>query len=176
MLVDKQHKGLLQLIGALELSTNQLTYFYSSSKNSVEMIKLIHALSKQYHDQQKLYLSWDCAGWHTSRKLADEVTKLNQPEYRQRHHSPAIEIVPLPTSAQFLNVIESVFSGMAKAIIHNSDYQSLAECQHAVDCYFAERNKHFLENPQRAGKKIWGKEVVKPLFNPANNCKRTNDK
>ncbi len=27
--------------------------------------------------------------------------------------------------AQFLNVIESVFSGMARAIIHNSDYPSL---------------------------------------------------
>jgi len=33
--------------------------------------------------------------------------------------------VPLPAGAQFLNVIESVFSGMARAIIHNSDYESL---------------------------------------------------
>jgi hypothetical protein len=28
------------------------------------------------------------------------------------------------SGAQFLNVIESVFSGMARAIIHNSDYDS----------------------------------------------------
>jgi hypothetical protein len=35
--------------------------------------------------------------------------------------APEIEILPLPAQAQFLNVIESVFSGMARAIIHNSD-------------------------------------------------------
>jgi hypothetical protein len=35
---------------------------------------------------------------------------------------PHVKLVPLPSCAQFLNVIESVFSGMAKAVIHNSDF------------------------------------------------------
>lgn len=34
---------------------------------------------------------------------------------------------PLPKRAQFLNVIESVFSGMARAVIQNSDYASVDE-------------------------------------------------
>jgi hypothetical protein len=82
-----------------------------------------------------------------------------------------VELAPLPSSAQFLNVIESVFSGMAKAIIHNSDYQSIEECKLAIDMYFSERNQAFLENPKRAGKKIWGDEIVKAVFKDSNNCK-----
>jgi hypothetical protein len=70
-----------------------------------------------------------------------------------------------------LNVIESVFSGMAKAVIHNSNYQSVEECKVAIDRHFDERNQHFKDHPKRAGKKIWGQELVPPVFNEANNCK-----
>ena len=68
-------------------------------------------------------------------------------------------------------MIESVFSGMARAIIHNSDYQSVDDCKRAIDRYFLERNEHFRQHPQKAGKKIWGKERVVAEFNPSNNCK-----
>jgi len=72
--------------------------------------------------------------------------------------TPLVELMPLPSGAQFLNVIESVFSGMSKAILHNSDYGSVEECKEAIDRYFRERNCAFLEHPRRAGNKIWGKE------------------
>ncbi|HMB05807.1 MAG TPA: hypothetical protein VKP69_18980, partial [Isosphaeraceae bacterium] len=78
---------------------------------------------------------------------------------------------PLPSCAQFLNVIESVFSGMARAIIHNSDYDSLAACKAAIDRHFAERNAFFQANPKKAGRIIWGKEITPSTFSPANNCK-----
>jgi hypothetical protein len=79
--------------------------------------------------------------------------------------------VPLPAGAQFLNVIESVFSGMARAIIHNSDYESLKHAKAAVDRYISERNEHFTRNPKRAGNKIWGKERVVSAFSDDQNCK-----
>jgi hypothetical protein len=60
---------------------------------------------------------------------------------------------------------------MARAIIHNSDYQSIEECKLAIDRYFEERNQHFKSNPKRAGKKIWGKEREKAVFSESNNCK-----
>jgi hypothetical protein len=64
-------------------------------------------------------------------------------------HEPAPEIVllPLPSGAQFLNVIESVFSGMARAVIHNSDYADVCEAKSAISLHFNERNEHFLANP-----------------------------
>jgi hypothetical protein len=84
---------------------------------------------------------------------------------------PRVEQAPLPASAQFLNVIESVFSGMARAVLHNSNYESVEACMAAIDGYFAERNDHFIKNPRRAGKKIWGEELVEPVFQVSNNCK-----
>jgi hypothetical protein len=87
------------------------------------------------------------------------------------HRTPLVKLAPLPACAQFLNVIESVFSGMAKAIIHNSDYRSVGDCMCAIDQYFAKRNQDFRDAPKRAGNKIWGSEIVKPEFSARNNCK-----
>ncbi len=167
----QKSKGSLTLVGALELSTNQITHFYASRKSTAEMIQLMHLLLVQYHDQSLLYLSWDAASWHASKAFVTEVALVNADDYRSANQTPAVALVPLPSCAQFLNVIESVFSGMAKAIIHNSDYASPEECKKATDLYLAERNQFFKDNPKRAGNKIWGKERVPSVFNPSNNCK-----
>ncbi|MCW3053469.1 MAG: hypothetical protein JWN14_2639 [Chthonomonadales bacterium] len=164
-------KGSLLLTGALELSTNQMTHFYSEHKNTEEMVKLLKILLVEYAEQECLYLSWDAASWHASKLLYDVVKEVNSPEYRATHTVPIVKLAPLPSGAQFLNVIESVFSGMARAIIHNSDYQDVAAAKVAIDRHFAERNAHFREHPKRAGNKIWGKERVEPKFSESNNCK-----
>ena len=96
---------------------------------------------------------------------------INSPEYQAAHRCPLVKLVPLPSRAQFLNVIESVFSGMAHAVIHNSNYQSADEAKAAIDRHFVERNSYFRDNPRRAGGKIWGDELVAPKFSESNNCK-----
>ncbi len=58
-----------------------------------------------------------------------------------------------------------------RAIVHNSDYASVEECQYAIDKYFGERNEHFRRHPKQAGNKIWGKERVTPTFDESKNCK-----
>ncbi len=68
-------------------------------------------------------------------------------------------------------MIESVFSGMAKAIIHNSDYPSVGAAMEAIDRYFSQRNEYFSQHPKRAGKKMWGKERVPSEFAEGQNCK-----
>ena len=93
---------------------------------------------------------------HASKLLYKRVDEINSDEFRWRHKTPNIELIPLPSGAQFLNVIESVFSGMARAIPHNSNYKNVGECKAAINMYFADRNRAFLEKPRRAGNKIWG--------------------
>jgi len=68
-------------------------------------------------------------------------------------------------------VIESVFSGMSRAVIHRSDYGSVADAQAAISRYFEERNAAFLATPRRAGRAIWGEERVPSAFVETNNCK-----
>ena len=41
------------LIGALELSTNQITHFYVDRKNTSEMTRLLHMLLSPYKDQER---------------------------------------------------------------------------------------------------------------------------
>ena len=164
----QKSKGSLIVTAALELSGNRITHFYSKAKNTTEMIKMAKQLIEEYKDARTLYLSWDAASWHMSKELLAFVSDHNIGNSDSR---PKLELTPLPASAQFLNVIESVFSGMARAIIHNSDYPSEKAATEAIDRYFAERNQHYLENPKRAGKKIWGLERTGIEFSESNNCK-----
>jgi len=165
----QKSKGSLIITAALELSTNNVTHFYSDNKNTDEMIKLTNSLLNKYNDYKKIYLSWDVASWHVSYKLFKHIEENNAKT--SLIGGCMVEIAPLPSGAQFLNIIESVFSGMSRAIIHNSDYQSVKEAKAAIDQYFEERNNYYRENPKRAGNKIWGKERTPCKFAEDNNCK-----
>jgi transposase len=165
----QKSRGCLIMTAALELSGNQVTHFYSAKKNTTEMIRMMDVLIDRYSDRRKLYLSWDAASWHISKQLFTRIDAHNSAVPSKG--GPLIETAPLPARAQFLNVIESVFSGMARAIIHNSDYKSMDVAKAAIDRYFRDRNANFRQQPKRAGKKIWGSERERPVFSDANNCK-----
>lgn len=164
-------KGSVICTAALELSTNQVTHFYSKRKNTAEMIKMLSTLVAKYRDQDRIFLSWDAASWHASKAFIQEVEAVNAQRAKTTSSGPRVELAPLPSGAQFLNVIESVFSGMARAVIHNSNYSSVDECKRAIDRYFRDRNDTYAKNPKRAGKVIWGKERELAVFSETNNCK-----
>jgi transposase len=165
----QKSKGWIIMTAALELSTNQMTHFYSTAKNTDEMIRMAKVLVKDYQGVTKIYLSWDAASWHMSKKLFEFIDEHNKAALSNL--LPVIGLAPLPAGAQFLNVIESVFSGMARAIIHNSNYESPAAVMSAINRYVADRNSYFIANPKRAGSKIWGMERSKSEFDASNNCK-----
>jgi transposase len=141
----QKSKGSLIVTAALELSGNQTIHFYSYQKNSRETCKLIDRLRRQYKSYRRIYLSWDAASWHSSKELLDHIDFLNG--WAAHDGAPHIEVLPLPAQAQFLNVIESVFSGMARAVIHNSDYATTAAAKVAITRYFEERNRLFAAAP-----------------------------
>jgi len=147
-------KGSISLVGALSATANQVTWFYCPSKDSAAMIDLAEILFNQYNHMRRIYLTWDAASWHGSNALVDWLDSFNAGT-RSCEGGPIIELVPLPTNAQFLDVIEAVFSAMKRAVIHNSDYRSPHEMKAAVSRHFQERNEFFKDNPRRAGKKIW---------------------
>ncbi|WP_159089993.1 hypothetical protein [Ruegeria sp. Alg231-54] len=68
-----QHsEGFLIVSAALELSSNQITHFYSKKKDTDEMIKLLHVLLHEYFDCRRLFLSWDAASWHFSKNFSQK--------------------------------------------------------------------------------------------------------
>jgi hypothetical protein len=128
------------------------------------MIDLVETLFNQFHDKSKLYITWDAASWHSSNELLDWLDCFNA-ETSSIADGPIIEFIPLPSNSQFLNVIESVFGGMKKAVIHHSNYQSEEEMKLAISLHFKERNDYFKENPKRVGKKIWEIDFFKDYKN-----------
>jgi transposase len=162
----QKSRGCLILTAALELSENQVHHFFSAKKNTGEMIRMLDLLLDRYRDRRKIYLSWDAASWHISKELYKRIDAHNL-----EGGTPIVETAPLPAGAQFLNVIESVFSGMARAIIHNSDYKTVDDARAAIGMYFDERNAHFKEHPRKAGKNIWRNEREPASFSVASNCK-----
>ena len=123
----QQSKGSLIVTAALDLSRNQVLHFFSERKNTSETIKLIELIRNEYKTYRRVYLTWDAAPWHSSAELFEKIEFLNG--WAEYDRAPDLQILPLPSGAQFLNVIESVFSGMARAIIHNSDYLNVEHCQ-----------------------------------------------
>jgi hypothetical protein len=165
----QKRRGTIILTGALELRTNQITHFYSEKKNTTEMIKMVDLLRRQYGCMKTIYISWDAAGWHISKALGERVEFLNGCAKLDR--APTIELAALPSRAQFLNVIESVFSGMSRAVIHNSNFESVSQAKDAIDRYFMNRNSFYTCHPKRAGRKLWQLERCQAVFQEENNCK-----
>jgi len=60
---------------------------------------------------------------------------------------------------------------MARAVIHNSDYATVADAQAAITRYLEDRNRSFAIAPRRAGRSIWGEERMPAAFAVTNNCK-----
>ena len=98
-------------------------------------------LVTKYAHCSRIYLSWDAASWHISNASRERVEQHNAGPGVTR--LPFVETAALPVGAQFLNVIESVFSGMARAIIHNSDYGSVDHAKVAIDRYFGSGTSAF---------------------------------
>ena len=147
-------RGNVSLIAAVSATTNQVTWCFLQSKDSRAMMDMIEILYNQYYTKTKLYITWDAVAWHNSGPFLEALDQFNE-ETRGLSVGPIIELVPLPTSAQFLNVIEGVLSGMTRAVINNSDYSDAAQMKLAISKHFSERNEHFRHNPRRVGKKIW---------------------
>lgn len=147
-------KGTVSLLAALSATTNQMTWIFSRSKDTLSIIDLIELLFNQHEEKKTIYITWDAVSWHNSIALTEWLDVFNEAS-RDNGAGAIIEVVPLPTSSQFLNVIEGVFSGLMRAVVHNSDYQSEEEMKLAISEHLQERNLFFRENPKRVGKKIW---------------------
>jgi transposase len=147
-------RGSVSLIAALSATTNQVTWCFLESKDSHAMMDMIELLYNQYLTKTTLYVTWDAVAWHNSGSFLEALDQFNE-ETRALSVGPIIKLVPLPTSSQFLNVIEGVLSGMMRAVINNSDYPDAAQMKQAISKHFSERNEHFRLNPRRVGKKIW---------------------
>lgn len=149
----QKSRGKVQFVAALEAVTNQLIWLFTPDKGAASMLKLFEKITQDYASCPAIFFTWDAITVHSSKKVTEWINTHNE-----AGKGPHIEVVPLPSNSQFLNVIEAVFGGMKKAVICNSDYPSAEAMQEAIGRHFVERNKFYRDNPKRAGNKIWDKQ------------------
>jgi len=153
----QKSKGSIQLIAALEARTNQVVWSYIRSKGTNNIIFMLAQLCDLYPTAPRIFVTWDSISSHGSKDLLSWKDSHNS-STKEKGSGPLVEIVPLPSRSQFLNVVEAVFSGMKRAVIHNSNYGSKKEMEAAISRHFEERNLFYKNNPKRAGSKIWDRE------------------
>jgi transposase len=149
----QKSRGKVHFVAALEAVTNQLTWLFTPDKSAASMLKLFEKIVETYAGCPAIFFTWDAITVHSSKSVTSWISAHNEAA-----KGPHIEVVPLPSNSQFLNVIESVFGGMKKAVICNSDYPTACDMQDAIARHFEDRNQFFRENPKRAGNKIWDKQ------------------
>src|SRR5205085_5927198 len=92
----QKSKGRLIMTTALELSQNQITYFYSPRKDTGEMLRMLTRLIQEYKHKSRIYLSWDAASWHMSKMLRDNVDRHNKAIIKGETAGPVVDLAPLP--------------------------------------------------------------------------------
>ena len=63
---EQQNKGSVTMSGALNATLNQVSWLYSSAKDTQAMIDLIEILFNQHPFTSRIHLTWDAASWHKS--------------------------------------------------------------------------------------------------------------
>ena len=106
------------------------------------MIDLIEILFNEHKDQTHLYITWDAASWHDSFSLVEWLDAFNA-KTTEIKEGPLMTLVPLPSSSQFLNVIESTFGEMKNVSSTNSDYESVHQMKSAVSQHFTGKKRAF---------------------------------
>lgn len=149
----QKSRGKIQFVAALEAVTNQMLWTFTPDKGAVSMVGLFEKIVQNYADCPAAFFTWDAITVHSSKVITEWIAAHNKAA-----KGPHIEVVPLPSKSQFLNVIEAVFGGMKRAVICNSDYPTAHDMQEAIARHFEERNQFYTENPKRAGNKIWDKQ------------------
>ena len=57
----QRSRGSIILTAAIELSSNQVSHFYSEKKNTAEMVRMMNVLVDQYRDRRQIYLFLGCS-------------------------------------------------------------------------------------------------------------------
>jgi hypothetical protein len=87
----QKSRGSITMTAAIELSSNLVTHFYSSQKNIEEMIRMMKVLVDKYRERKRIYLSWDAASWHVSKRLTEQIE-----EHNTSGTWPVVATAPLP--------------------------------------------------------------------------------
>lgn len=120
--------GVRHFLAAYDLESGRLFGQFTCQKTRIEFLLFLKWLRRKYHSAETLHVVLDNYGPH----LTDEISA-----WARQHN---VRFYFTPTSASWLNRIESQFTALKTFALANSDYQSHEEQQEAIRSYLDWRN------------------------------------
>jgi len=121
--------GVRHMFGAYDMERDTLVGQFANRKNWETFLMFLKWLRRRYPSGEVLHIVLDNAGYHLKAEIL---------AYAAAHK---MKFYFTPTSASWLNRIESHFTGMKKFVLDNTDYRSHEEQQAAIDHYLGWRNR-----------------------------------
>jgi len=122
--------GTVSLLAGLDLHTGRVTEIVRDSHASVDFIALLEKLGNEYPAQAKLRLLLDNHSAHISKATRAYLSL----------HPQRFEFVFTPKHGSWLNIVETMFSKMARTMLRGIRVASKQELIDRIHLYFAEIN------------------------------------
>ena len=129
---DYEYKrlGTLSLLAGLDLHTGRVTEIVSDHHASVDFIALLGKLDEGYPPPTRIRLLLDNHSAHTSKETQAWL----------KFHPQRFEFVFTPTHGSWLNIVETMFSKMARSMLRGIRVASKQELIDRIHLYFQQIN------------------------------------
>ena len=127
---DYQRNGTTSLFAALEVASGKVHGRCFPRHTHVEFIAFLKSIARRYPRRQ-IHLICDNYGTHKYPKVS---------EWLKAH--PRFHIHFTPTSASWLNLVESWFSVITRQAIRRGSFDSVRRLEKAIEKYIAQWNEH----------------------------------
>lgn len=121
----------LNLHGAINIETMEMTVIESDSINRDSTVQLLSMLDSKYENAKQVVVILDNARYHYSKEVKDIV-----------ENSPRLKLVYLPAYSPELNLIERVWKYFKKQVLYNKYYASVSEFRNATIDFFRNIDRH----------------------------------
>src|SRR5260370_21087010 len=123
--------GTVSLLAGLDLHTGRVTEIVSDRHASADFIALLGKLDESYPPQTRIRLLLDNHSAHISKQTRDWLSV----------HPQRFEFVFTPKHGSWLNIVETMFSKMARSMLRGIRVTSKQELIDRIHLYFEHINK-----------------------------------
>ncbi|MGH9896262.1 MAG: IS630 family transposase, partial [bacterium] len=124
----RKGKGVRFFFGAYDVANDQLSGLWRAHKTGADMLSFFRWVRRRYKDRGRIYLIMDNLKAHFTQDI------------RNWAKDNDVELVPIPTYASWLNLIEVESRHITEFVISNSNYQSHEDIEPACSAYLRRRN------------------------------------
>jgi len=127
---EYERLGTVSLLAGLDLHTGRVTEIVRDRHTSADFIALLEKLDATYRQGMRIRLLLDNHSSHISKQTRAWLSL----------HPQRFEFVFTPTHGSWLNIVETLFSKMARSMLRGIRVASKQELIHRIHLYFSELN------------------------------------